>query len=169
VQICSDSTAENELNFRARSIASQMFAGIGVAIDWRNAGACPAGALRISYSTSTPPNLMPHALAYALPYEGTHIVIFYDRVQDAVSPARVPTLLGHVLAHEVTHILEGIPRHSEEGVLKAHWTHEDYSQMCWKPLKFTDEDVALIHSNLQRRAARRNAEQPGSGAVASGE
>jgi hypothetical protein len=56
-----------------------MFAGIGVAIEWRHSYSCPAGALRISYSTSTPANLMPHALGYAVPYEGTRIVIFYDR------------------------------------------------------------------------------------------
>jgi hypothetical protein len=152
VQICSDKTADNGLNFRARNIATQMFAGIGVAIEWHDARSCPAGALRISYSTSTPAKLMPGALAYALPYEGTHIVIFYDRVQAAVEPARVPALLAHVLAHEVTHILEGTPRHSAEGVLKAHWTQDDYSQMCWKPLKFADEDIVLIHRGLERRA-----------------
>jgi hypothetical protein len=152
VQICSDNTADNGLNFRARTIATRMFAGIGVAIEWRPADACPAGALRISYSTSTPAKLMPGALAYALPYEGTHIVIFYDRVQAAVEPTRAPALLAHVLAHEVTHILEGTPRHSAEGVLKAHWTPDDYSQMCWKPLLFADEDVVLIHHGLERRA-----------------
>jgi hypothetical protein len=167
VQICADQSAENGLNFRARNIATQIFAGIGVAIEWRHADSCPAGALRISYSTSTPTNLMPHALAYALPYEGTHIVIFYDRVQAAIAPGRVTALLAHVMAHEVTHVLEGIPRHSAEGVLKARWTNEDYSRMCWKPLKFADEDIALIHSGLEQRAARRNAEQPGIGALAS--
>jgi hypothetical protein len=55
-----------------------------------------------------------------LPYEGTHIVIFYDRVQAAIAPGRVTTLLAHVMAHEVTHMLEGIPRHSAEGVLTVH-------------------------------------------------
>ena len=29
----------------------------------------------------------PDAMAYALPYEGTHIVVFYDRVQQKVQPA----------------------------------------------------------------------------------
>jgi hypothetical protein len=163
MQICSDTTADIGLNFRARTIATQMFAGIGVAIEWRPADSCPAGALRISHSTSTPAKLMPGALAYALPYEGTHIVVFYDRVQAAVEPTRVPALLAHVLAHEVTHILEGTTRHSAEGVLKAHWTEDDYSQMCWKPLKFADEDVVLIHNGLERRAARRKAEQDAGG------
>lgn len=160
VQVCSDNTADNGLSFQARGIATQMFAGIGVGIEWHNAPSCPAGALRISYSTSTPAKLMPGALAYALPCEGTHIVIFYDRVPAAVAePQTVTVLLAHVMTHEITHILEGIARHSAEGVMKAHWTRGDYSRMCWKPLKFADEDVVLIHRGLERRAALRNAEQ----------
>jgi hypothetical protein len=169
VQICSDHTADNGMNLRARNITTLMFAGIGVAIEWRHNDSCPAGALRISYTTSTPEHLMPHALAYALPYEGTHIVIFYDRVQAAIEPGGVPILLAHVLAHEVTHVLEGIPRHSGEGVMKAQWTRDDYSRMCWKPLKFAAVDVAMIHSGLQQRDARRNAERSGIGALAGGE
>ena len=59
-------------------------------------------------------------LAYALPYEGTHIVILFDRVRK-MQPNYVPAVLAHVLVHEVTHILQGIQRHSESGVMKAHW------------------------------------------------
>jgi hypothetical protein len=171
VQVCSDNTADNGLNIRARNITTQMFAGIGVAIEWRHTDSCPAGAIRISYSTATPANLMPRSLAYALPYEGTHIVIFYDRVTAGIERGRgrVTVLLGHVLAHEVTHVLEGIARHSAEGVMKAEWNDDDYSRMCWKPLKFADEDVVLIHYGLQRRAARRNAEQSGIRPLASDE
>jgi hypothetical protein len=160
VQICSDNTADNGLNLAARSVASQMFAGIGVGIEWHHAASCPAGAFRVSFADHTPAKLMPEALAYALPYEGTHIVIFYDRVQArATGPRKFPVLMGHVMAHEVTHVLEGMSRHSEEGVMKGHWTQSDYTSMCWKPLKFADEDVMLVHRGLERRAARRNSAQ----------
>jgi hypothetical protein len=164
VQICSEGYPGAINYFRARAIATQMFAGIGVGIEWHNAPSCPMGAIRISFSSTTPKSLMPGALAYALPYEGTHIVIFHDRVQAAMrDPEDVTKLLAHVLAHEVTHILEGVSRHSAEGVLKAHWTPRDFSQMYWKPLQFADEDVALIHRGLERRAALRNAGQPAAG------
>jgi|HubBroStandDraft_6_1064221.scaffolds.fasta_scaffold152216_2 hypothetical protein len=167
VSICSDNTADLISVLRARNIATQMFAAIEVGIEWHDAPSCPTGALRVSFSTSTPGNLLPGALAYALPYEGTHIVIFYDRVQAAaVDPRRVPAVLGHVLVHEITHVLEGVARHSAEGVMKAHWTNEDYSRMCWKPLPFADEDVALIHRGLEWRAARRNVAQPGTTVLA---
>jgi len=38
--------------------------------------------------------------------------------------------------------------------MKAQWTGADYQQMNWKPLRFTDEDVMLIHSGLKVRVAR---------------
>jgi hypothetical protein len=161
VQICSNRTVDNRPNWAAQSIASRIFADIGVGIEWRHAGSCPAGALRISFSDQAPANLMPETLAYALPYEGSHIVIFYDRVQArAPGPRNFPVLMAHVMAHEVTHVLEGISRHSEEGVMKAHWTQNDCTSMLWKPLKFADEDIALIHSGLARRAARGNTAHP---------
>jgi hypothetical protein len=63
-------------------------------------------------------------------------------------------VLGHVIAHEVTHILQGVLRHSESGVMKARWSNADYQEMTWKPLRFTDEDVVLIHRGLKARVAR---------------
>jgi hypothetical protein len=42
------------------------------------------------------------------------VLVYLDRGQ-AFSNA----LLAHVMAHEITHVLEGIDRHSSEGVMKA--------------------------------------------------
>ena len=137
---------------RAKETASKMFSGIGVKLDWRSG--CPASSIRISFSEDTPAKRMPHALAYALPYEGTHIVIFYDRVQRAVRRADVACLLAHVLVHEITHILQGIQRHSGQGVMKAAWDGSDYLAMTWQPLAFASEDIDLIHRGLAGSAAQ---------------
>ena len=127
----------DDLLVRARDITQKMFAGIGVRIEWRHTGpSCPADALQVSLDSPTPASFYPYAFAYALPYEGTHIHVFYDRVQAAVVPGRVQQLLAHVLAHEITHILEGVVRHSTSGVMKAPWDADDYQQMAWKPLAF---------------------------------
>jgi hypothetical protein len=63
--------------------------------------------------------------------------------------------LAHVLAHEITHILQGVSRHSESGVMKATWDQRDFEKMAWKPLTFTERDVMLIHFGLEARAARK--------------
>jgi hypothetical protein len=138
----------------AEAVASDLFAGIGVKIQWRQARNCSAPAIHITLSNSTPSTFRPNALAYALPYEGTHIVIFYDRVRNTVEPGKQRCLLGHVIAHEVTHILQGVARHSESGVMKAQWNGDDYQHMAWKPLQFTGIDVQLIYCGLKAREAR---------------
>jgi len=133
----------------AKAVSSGIFAGIGVNIQWRRPSHCSTQGISITFSNHTPAGLMPGAMAYALPYEGTHIVVFYDRVKD--KPGRWPILLGHVIAHEITHLLQGVARHSESGVMKATWTGADYQQMTLKPLQFTDEDAMLIHDSLRVR------------------
>jgi hypothetical protein len=139
------------LENRTKEVASDIFAGIGVKILWHSPRNCPAGAILITLSNDTPASLFPGALAYALPYERTHIVVFYDRVKSKSKPGSTSCLLGHVLAHEVTHILQGLARHSESGLMKAQWTGADYQQMTWEPLQFTDDDVTLIHSGRKAR------------------
>jgi hypothetical protein len=55
---------------------------------------------------------------------------------------------------KITHILEGVTRHSAYGVMKARWVIEDYSQMQLKSLEFADEDIDLIYRGLAVREAR---------------
>jgi hypothetical protein len=153
--VCFGGTNDIALENRAMAVASRVFAQIGVRVDWRRGlHNCPRQAIQIDLSENTPASQRPEALAYALPYEGTHIVVFLDRVRNTVGPHTVPYLLGHVLAHEVAHILEGVAAHSERGLMKARWDGEDYEQMAWAPLAFTDADVQLINLGLEARAAR---------------
>ena len=152
VTVCVESGVGLGVVLRAQQTASKMFAWIGVTIDWRRH--CPAQGILISLSDHTPAERLPHALAYALPYEGTHIVIFYDRVHRAVEPDLLPCLLAHVLVHEITHILQGIGRHSGQGVMKANWDGPDHLAMRGKPLAFAPEDIDLIYLGLAGRAAQ---------------
>jgi hypothetical protein len=48
-----------------------------------------------------------------------------------------PALLSHVLAHEIAHVLQGVSRHSESGILKARWDREDFFLMQQHRLNFT--------------------------------
>jgi hypothetical protein len=151
VTVCmeSDPTIGLLVTVRAEGLASKMFSGIGVTIDWSHN--CPAAGIRISLSDHSLEGRLPNAFAYALPYEGTHIVVFYDRVQQVVQPSQQPSLLAHVLVHEITHILQGIERHSSRGVMKANWDNGDLSAMTWKPLTFAPEDIDLIYRGLAGR------------------
>lgn len=135
----------------ARVIASRIFKTAGVVPEWRKSRSNCAGengkVIVVTFSDETTAGHSAEALAYALPFEGTHIVVFYDRVIRAVSSAQrlAPILLGHVLAHEITHILQACDQHAETGVMKAHWSRRDYERMTFSPLRFTPVDVELIH------------------------
>lgn len=142
---------------RARALANEMFASVDVKINWRGGQPSrsqlhPERTIVVEIVTDTPRELKPGALAFARPYEGVHITVFYDRVQAATEPELTPNVLAHVLVHEITHILQGTCRHSDTGVMKARWNHEDYMEMRLKPLSFAEEDVQLIRAGLAGRA-----------------
>ena len=154
VMVCVDPSADGPQIRSAEVLASRLFARIGVTIDWRKLRSCPASenALQVSLSYHTPPDQRPGALAYALPYERSHIVLFYDRIQKS-DPDLVKQRLAYVLAHEITHMLEGITRHSKTGIMKAQWDREDRFEIGVGHLEFAPEDVDLIYRGLDARAS----------------
>ncbi|HZS57506.1 MAG TPA: hypothetical protein VFA65_24110 [Bryobacteraceae bacterium] len=138
---------------RAQMLASRMFAHIGIAVNWQSESrTCPAQGTRVELSATTPEILAPGAFAYALPYEGTRVEVFYDRIH-AEFGTLTSVVLAHVLVHEITHILQGVARHSARGVMKPKWDNADFARMMNKPLPFAPEDVQLIYLGL---AARRH-------------
>lgn len=155
VTVCMDSFADGSLVYRAKAEASKMFMEVPVRIAWKNGRACQASdAIHIHMRDQTPATLKPGALAYALPIEGTYIELFFDRIQSAVPHPILPHLLAHVLVHEITHILQGVSRHSETGVMKAHWAPDDYRLMRVGSLPFAVEDIQLIQAGLSTRGER---------------
>ena len=135
----------------SKAIASKMLRRIGVTLVWVDSKSCPPDGIHVTLTGQTPATLQPGALAYALPYEGTHIRVFRDRIE-ANQPALVPHLLAHVLVHEIIHILEGCTRHSDRGVMKAHWGGADFAQMLWGELPIAQEDIDLVHVGIGKRA-----------------
>ena len=87
---------------------------------------------------------MSGVLGYAMPYR-RHIIIFFDRIETMQDPW---TVLGHVMVHEITHIIQGVARHSDTGLMKPHWSNDDLRAMRYKPLPFTQEDLILLYSAL---------------------
>ena len=79
-------------------IATQLFANIGVGIEWYHDDAhCkvpPEEFLVILLSTGASDSKLPGALAYSQLGDGTHIEVFYNRVVNSVEPRRVPVLAG---------------------------------------------------------------------------
>jgi hypothetical protein len=150
---------------RAKLVAKNMFASIGVNIHWRAPGSEHGPGIDVEVlltgEESRDDNSGP--LAEAFPFAGKtgHITIRYDRVRNSAGMCRElePTLLGHVLVHEITHVLQCLDRHTDTGIMKSHWSSEDYYDMRWKPLTFTSQDIDLIRLGMQVLNAR--SETPG--------
>jgi hypothetical protein len=151
----------------AKSIASKIFAEAGVRIKWR-IGEPRRGEqqipILIKLTSDTPASLAPGSLAYAQVYEGVHIRVFCDRIQNTVrgaNPLPLGTstlstfLLAHVMAHEIAHILEGINRHSNTGLMKPSWTKREIEEMSISSLSLAPEDVQLVRAGLLKRVAER--------------
>ena len=129
-------------------IAAKIFETIGIKIEWPHRETCPKpapGLIAIRITTGASASDYPDALAYSRLGEN-RVEVFYDRVAKMVEPPLLPRLLGHVLAHEIAHILEGVNRHSEKGLMRAHWSRDDYEQMRPGLMQFTPEDVELIRA-----------------------
>ena len=163
VPVCITRMSDRRAAVEAQRISSLMFQNIGIRIAWRQGlGGCDPGAIRIAVSERTPSTLRPGAMAYALPFAGFraltgvetgedfHIQVFYDRV-DVRGDSLAPRLLAHVLTHEIVHVLQGVTRHSSEGLMKACWSEHDYAVMMLRQLVLTPDDIELVQLGMVTR------------------
>jgi hypothetical protein len=108
--------------------------------------------LTVEVIPQAPASFNDDALAMAMPYtdSGVRIVIFYNRLDRVLRGHGAPqeAILGYVLAHEIAHVLQGDQRHSKTGIMRAHWTDNDFKQMGIRVLTFTPEDVQVIRQYL---------------------
>ena len=128
----------------------------GVELKWskRDAAGCARWVVAIRFSDATPDSMLPGAMGYARPYAAgsVRVTVFVDRLRPLFARALNwrGSALGHVIAHEITHVLQGIARHTDVGLMKGRWSEDDIQQMGIKPLGFTPADVLLIRSGMAR-------------------
>jgi hypothetical protein len=144
---------------RAMVKAAELLSAAGIEIEWhrgeprsRNQDFRRPILVHIVSGIPGYPHGYPHsgALAFAQAYEGVHLTVLYDRVLQTM-PGSPQIILGYVLAHEITHLLEGICRHSDSGVMKAAWSRADYFNMRRGGFALDSEDIELIHLGIERR------------------
>lgn len=150
----------------ARRQASRLLASAGVTLEWRygqpRSDSRGARVIGIAFAVEAPAAFCDRqhaeALAAARPYgeNVTSILVFADRIAMLGSNFHQPQtgkLLGHVLAHEIGHVLEGVSRHSKTGLMKPRWDGADYRTMFRSGLAFAPEDVYLITAAIESSSA----------------
>lgn len=80
------------------------------------------------------------------------LTVFYFRVDElAAEGYRAEALLGHVIAHEVAHVLIG-PGHSQNGIMQREWSREELRRMS---LGFQMGFTTVQSTQLQDAVLRR--------------
>src|SRR5689334_18016613 len=128
----------------------------------RDRGAnCPAsaGALIVVINADPTRGWSRSALGCALPLvgRGDHAGVFYSRiVKVAGNPTRSvgasePEILGHVISHELGHLLLHTNMHSPGGLMAADWTPQDFYAIRHSKLLFTQSEAAILRRAVVRR------------------
>jgi hypothetical protein len=87
------------------------------------------------------------------------ISLFYFRVEERAEQVRIHTgrLLGHVLAHEVGHMLGA--NHSSKGIMRGEWGRDDLKLMGFSILEFSTDQANQLRAALLHRAVRQELAQ----------
>jgi hypothetical protein len=114
--------------------------------------------LVVSIRRGDPASAFPGALGFALPDAqiGVHATIFYDRIEQLTQLVIItaPRMLGHVMAHEIGHLLLGSTEHSSAGIMKAIWDRTDFQYDPAGRMEFTPEQRRVIRERASVRVLR---------------
>ena len=139
----------------AKAQASAIYEKIGVELKWARPSDCVDQGITIHIVAQAPKDAKLTALAHARPFDHgsqQQITVFWDRVVALVGPQQnwLAPVLGHVLAHEIGHVLLESDAHAETGLMAARWRVGEISTMGVHPLGFSPVHVTLIHLQLDK-------------------
>jgi hypothetical protein len=139
--------ADNGSILLAQAIVTRVFADAGVRVEWLSGKQCkyaPSGTLYLILDATAPSHFKSETMGYAQPYSsGTAVHIFYDRIRED-HRADFALVLGHAMAHEIGHVLQGVARHSESGIMKGLWSYREFGDMHLGRMRFAPEDILLL-------------------------
>jgi hypothetical protein len=138
----------------AKRVAARIYQAAGVTIVWRDERAKSHAAgeqlIVIVLPTAMAERSGPRGelgVATGTSDERSHIAyVFYDRVNTAAEEfsANIGRVLGHVIAHEIGHLLLRSEAHSATGVMHAQFDAHDFRQMAAGQLLFTKEQASEL-------------------------
>jgi hypothetical protein len=167
VAVHNDAGAPLGLLAHAEDIATRVFEQAGVNVKWIN---CPVATqdspdAEICRKASFPAFFQqrivsPHASlaqsAFGVSYMssqgiGCYSYVFYQRVADqGGNEQNAAVLLGHVMAHELAHLLLGTNSHSASGIMRAHWYTQELASADRGALLFTPDQARVMTERLRQ-------------------
>jgi len=82
--------------------------------------------------------------------DGVYCYVFQEKLDELVRATHISAsaLLGHAIAHELGHLLEGSNSHAPEGVMAARWDAAQITRASRGALGFTARDKLVILRRL---------------------
>lgn len=159
-----------EVNYQvqalAKGYASRIYHSVGIKLHWKTgctqaewngpgtASAPNLTTIGIGWARKAPPTMPSGARASARPFQqvGERVTLYCDRLTPLFEQRELaPAILGHILAHEIGHVLMGYNGHTTEGLMKAAWSNDEQTAMLHRVMQFTPENVAQLHRSLDRQ------------------
>jgi hypothetical protein len=150
---------------RAQTTASRIYEVAGIQVLWIDSAATtvistPQSDVTVIVSAApSAPGLTSskHVLGFALQprNRGRLAYAFYGRIQDFARDTRTDagSMLGHVMAHEIGHLLLSREAHSLFGLMRGRW-HESQAELVSAGLlTFTNDEATVIRAHVARRSA----------------
>ena len=154
----------------AEQEASRIFTAAGLQITWVDCAARRESVASANCLASQgPTHLNLRILAYgkkmkgdsfgvaflAADGTGAYIDVFYDAIEklhheSGTTPGR---LLGHVMAHEIGHLLLGSHAHSNSGIMCPFWSQRELRSLEMGTMWFTRDQARTMKSRLSSAAA----------------
>lgn len=162
---------------QARQITTAIFLETGISIEWTEAlvsdgsdlamdfsghgascrGAGDVAGIKLLLVRQTPPATLPDALGFALPCakSGLAVTVFVDRCVGTIlrNPGGFRGILGHVMAHEIGHVLLGTSTHAAAGIMSERWSVPEFCTIAAGHMKFTERQAKLMRERIPLRSA----------------
>jgi hypothetical protein len=158
LQLINDANVPADVLAAARHEVAAIYARAGIAVVWHDATTDAPPALRFTVK------IVPHSLGYgdAKPHvmgvalretRGTIVYVFSGRVEYFARVERVSngTMLAHVIAHEIGHLLLPKGWHSQRGLMRGTWDRAQVDAAARGALTFTQHEVQTMRAELPFR------------------
>ena len=88
---------------------------------------------------------------------GTYVTLYYAHLADPTThlPLSDAELLGHVIAHEVGHLLLGTDSHSHDGIMQGRWADVQLREARKGHLQFSASQAAFMRECLGEGTKKR--------------
>lgn len=89
---------------------------------------------------------------------GCYVDLFYEPVKELhnSSHVSVASILGHVAAHEIGHLLLGTNSHASSGIMRAQWQSGELASVRKGRLLFSDKESRQMRGRLAAMLAKGN-------------